>query len=178
MSPENTPVDRRGIRVAASTRCFERDRLEEQYENLDQQHQAASLGMWVFLATEVMFFGTLFLSVGVYRYLYPEEFEKASQRLNWVIGGVNTLVLLLSSLMIVLAVHYAQHGKRKQIVVFLGLTALLGVCFLCFKGVEYYSDYVEYLIPGWRFNAAEWITREGFGPIRCRTSSCFCSCIG
>ena len=62
---------------------FVRRRLEEQYENLDQQHQAASLGMWVFLATEVMFFGTLFLSVGVYRFLYPEAFEKASERLNW-----------------------------------------------------------------------------------------------
>ena len=94
-----------------------RHRLEEQYENLDQQHQAASLGMWVFLATEVMFFGTLFLSVCVYRYLYPEEFEKASERLNWIIGGVNTLVLLLSSLMIVLAVHLrstwqAQADRR------------------------------------------------------------------
>ena len=107
--------------------------LEEQYGNLDQQHQAAALGMWVFLATEVMFFGTLFLSVGVYRFLYPDAFEKASQRLNWIIGGGNTLVLLLSSFTIVLAVHYARLAKRKHIVVFLILTALLGTCFLCLK---------------------------------------------
>ena len=120
--------------------------------------------MWVFLATEVMFFGSLFLSVGVYRFLYAEEFEKASQRLNWVIGGVNTLVLLLSSLMIVLAVHYAQHGRRQRVVVFLGLTALLGVCFLGFKGLEYYLDYLENLIPGWRFNAREWIGQGGLRP--------------
>ncbi len=162
MSPENTLLTDEQYESLQHTALL-RDRLEEQYENLDQQHRAASLGMWVFLATEVMFFGALFLSVGVYRHLYPLEFEKASERLNWVIGGVNTLVLLLSSLMIVLAVHFAQHGKRKRIVLFLGLTALLGVCFLCLKGVEYYGDYVEFLIPGWRFRAADW-TAAGLRP--------------
>jgi cytochrome c oxidase subunit 3 len=143
---------------------FARHRLEEQYENLEQQHQTASLGMWVFLGTEVMFFGTLLLAVAVYRYLYALEFERASQRLNWVIGGVNTLVLLLSSLTIVLAVHYAALAHRKRVVLFLGATAFLGVCFLCLKGVEYYGDYVENLIPGWRFDPAEWVTREGLRP--------------
>ena len=97
---------------------FERTSLEEQYENLDQQHEAAALGMWVFLATEVMFFGVLFLGVAVYRYLYPLAFEKASERLNWMIGGTNTVVLLVSSLTMVLAVHYARLGQRKQIAVF------------------------------------------------------------
>ena len=71
MNPENALADRRGTPVAGTHRVRCAERLEEQYENLDQQHQAASLGMWVFLATEVMFFGTLFLSVGVYRFLYP-----------------------------------------------------------------------------------------------------------
>jgi cytochrome c oxidase subunit 3 len=66
--------------------------------------------------------------------------------------------------MIVLAVHYARHGRRKRIVLFLGLTALLGVCFLAFKGLEYYIDYQENLIPGWRFDAGEWVTREGLRP--------------
>ncbi len=143
---------------------FARQRLEGQYESIEQQHQAASLGMWIFLATEVMFFGVLFLSVGVYRYLYPQAFEKASERLNWMIGSTNTFVLLLSSLTIVLAVHYAKLAQRKRIVVFLGLTALLGVCFLCFKGLEYYLDYQENLIPGWRFDPAEWVTRDGLRP--------------
>jgi len=163
MNPDNCLLTARQ-REALEGTVFERRRLEEQYENLHQQHQAASLGMWVFLATEVMFFGTLFLSVGVYRFLYPEEVERASERLNWLIGSVNTLVLLLSSLMIVLAVHHAQHGRRKHIVVFLGLTALLGVCFLCFKGLEYYIDYQENLIPGWRFDTDEWITQAGLRP--------------
>lgn len=143
---------------------FDRQRLEDQYQDLEQQHQAASLGMWVFLATEVMFFGTLFLAVAVYRYRYVEAFEAASQRLNWKIGGANTLILLLSSLTIVLAVHYAKSAQRKQVVGFLGLTALLGVCFLCFKGAEYYIDYLENLIPGWRFDPNEWVTHEGLQP--------------
>jgi cytochrome c oxidase subunit III len=140
-----------------------RQRLEVQYENLDQQHHAAALGMWAFLATEVMFFGALFLSVFVYRYVYPLECEKASERLNWVIGAINTLVLLLSSLMMVLAVHYAEHGRRNRIVGFLAMTALLGVCFLGFKALEYYGDYQENLIPGVRFVAGEW-TDMGLRP--------------
>ena len=163
MSPENTLLSDEQYASLEHT-ALRRERLEEQYENLDQQHQAAALGMWVFLATEVMFFGALFLAVGVYHHLYTEEFEKASLRLNWVIGGINTVVLLVSSLMIVLAVHCAKHGKRRQIVLFLGLTALLGVCFLCLKGLEYYTDYVEYLIPGWRFRAADWTGKGGLRP--------------
>ena len=93
-----------------------RHRLEEQYENPEQQHQAATIGMWVFLATEVMFFGTLFLALGVYRYLYAEAFEAASAQLNWIIGGINTIVLLVSSFTIVLAVHYAQLGQQQAVV--------------------------------------------------------------
>jgi cytochrome c oxidase subunit 3 len=163
MNPDNTSLTA-DESLSLEHTIFEHRLLKEQYENLDQQHQAASLGMWVFLATEVMFFGTLFLSVGVYRFLYPKEVEIASQHLNWQIGGINTLVLLLSSLMIVLAVHHAQHGRRKQIVAFLGLTALLGVCFLCFKGLEYYIDYRENLIPGWKFIPDEWVERDGLRP--------------
>jgi cytochrome c oxidase subunit III len=160
MSPDNTiltPAERAEL---ADTMLVRR-RLEEQYHDLEQQHQAASLGMWVFLATEVMFFGVLFLSVGVYRYLYPEAVEKASSRLNWIIGGTNTIVLLVSSLTMVLAVHYAQVGQRKQQMIFLGLTALLGLAFLGLKGLEYYKDYVDNLIPGWRFVDSEWVTKEG-----------------
>jgi cytochrome c oxidase subunit 3 len=134
-----------------------RHRLEEQFESLEHQHQAASTGMWVFLATEVMFFGTLFVALGIYRLLYGEAFEKASVRLNWIIGGINTIVLLVSSLMIVLAVHFAKHEQRKALVICLGLTALLGLSFLGLKATEYYLDYKDNLIPGWRFSAPEWV---------------------
>jgi cytochrome c oxidase subunit III len=151
-------------REALQHTALVREQLEEQFENLDQQHQAAALGMWVFLATEVMFFGTLFLAVAVYRYLYPVAFACASGQLNWIIGGVNTVVLLVSSLTIVLAVHFARCGQRNRVLGCLGLTALLGACFLGLKGVEYYLDYREYLIPGWRFDANEWVTQRGLRP--------------
>jgi cytochrome c oxidase subunit 3 len=163
MSPEMsflTTAEREALRQT----MLVRGRLEEQFENLDQQHQAAALGMWVFLATEVMFFGTLFLAVAVYRNLYPAAFECASAQLNWLIGGINTVVLLVSSLTIVLAVHHARHGRRDRIVLFLVLTALLGVCFLCLKGIEYYIDYREYLIPGWRFDPGPWVAERGLRP--------------
>jgi cytochrome c oxidase subunit 3 len=138
--------------------------LEEQYANLHQQHHAASLGMWVFLATEVMFFGTLFVALNVYRYMYPVAFECASGQLNWIIGGANTIVLLVSSLTIVLAVHFAQLGNRRAIVICLALTALLGCAFLVLKGAEYYGDYRENLIPGWRFDDNIWVTERGLRP--------------
>ena len=135
--------------------------LDEQYADAEQAHDASSLGMWIFLATEVMFFGTLFVALAVYRLQYPEAFEKASERLNWLIGGINTLVLLVSSLSMVLAVHAARFGQRRMLLWCLGITAILGVSFLCLKGLEYYLDYQENLIPGWRFDEREWIDREG-----------------
>jgi cytochrome c oxidase subunit III len=156
MNPDNTLLTAEE-RASLELTALGFHRLEEQYRNLEQQRQAASLGMWVFLATEVMFFGTLFLAVGVYHYLYPAAFEKASEKLNWIIGGTNTLVLLLSSLMVVLAVHYAKTSARRRLVVCLWLTVLLGIAFLCLKGLEYYTDYQENLIPGWRFDVDEWV---------------------
>jgi cytochrome c oxidase subunit 3 len=141
-----------------------RRRLEEQYHDLEQQHETAALGMWMFLATEVMLFGGLFVSLSAYRYQYPEAFEKASVKLNWMIGGINTVVLLVSSMFMVLAVHYARIARPKALRVSLGLTALLGIVFLGFKGLEYYIDYRENLIPGWRFDPSEWTEKEGLAP--------------
>ena len=141
-----------------------RHRLEEQYPSLEHQQETASLGMWLFLATEVLFFGTLFLGVAVYRHAYPVEFEKASERLNWLIGGVNTIVLLTSSLTMALAVHASARGHRRPLMGWLALTAALGCVFLVLKGLEYYLDYRENLIPGWRFDEGEWVRRDGLRP--------------
>jgi cytochrome c oxidase subunit 3 len=151
-------------RAALEDTVLVRHRLEEQFSNLEQQHETANLGMWVFLATEVMFFGALFVGLGAYTYLFHEPFEKASVKLNWMIGGTNTVVLLISSLFMVLGVHYAKVGNQKLLIVFLWLTALLGVAFLCLKGLEYYSDWRDNLIPGWRFDEGEWVSREGLLP--------------
>jgi cytochrome c oxidase subunit 3 len=151
-----TPDDRDELAETALVR----GRLEVQFANLEEQHEASALGMWVFLATEVMFFGALFVGVAVYRYKYPVAFEHASARLNLLIGGINTVVLLVSSLFMVLAVHYAKHGDYRRVTLFLWLTVALGTTFLVLKGCEYYDDYKENLIPGWRFDGEEWI-QEG-----------------
>jgi cytochrome c oxidase subunit III len=148
-------------RVMVDQSVLVRHTLEEQFRDPEQQHEAASLGMWLFLLTEVMFFGTLFVALGVYRSQYPEEFDKASAHLNWIIGGSNTIILLVSSLFMVLAVHSVRHGQRRALLIYLSLTALLGVVFLGLKGLEYYIDYRENLIPGWKFVDEEWVSRDG-----------------
>ncbi len=163
MSPDNvilTPAERDELELTALVR----HRLEEQYRDLEQQQEVAALGMWVFLATEVLFFGTLFLGVYVYRFQYGQAFEKGTEKLNWIIGGINTIVLLVSSLFMALGVHAARLGRRKQVVRWLLLTATLGVLFLCLKGLEYYMDYRDNLIPGWKFDNKEWVEKEGLSP--------------
>jgi cytochrome c oxidase subunit III len=153
-----------GEREILNQTVLGRHRLGEQYADLEQQSHAATTAMWVFLATEVMFFGALIVCLGVYHLKYSEAFEKTSAQLNWVIGGINTIVLLCSSWTMVMAVHFAKLGIRKLIVLFLGATALLGAVFLALKGYEYYLDYRENLIPGWRFNPEEWTTQQGLLP--------------
>jgi len=130
--------------------------LETQFTTLEQQHQSTLLGMWIFLDTEILLFGGLFVSVFAYRVWYGDDFDMASGRLNVLIGGVNTVVLLTSSLTMALAVHAALTGGRR-LALWLVLTAVLGLAFLGLKGYEYLSDYREGLVP-WtaRFSAREW----------------------
>lgn len=125
--------------------------LAHHFEDLEQQHETNVLGMWTFLLTEVMFFGGLFLSYIIMRTAYPDVFREASHHLDVVLGTVNTTVLLMSSLTMVLAVRATQLGRRKQIVMFILLTMLLGSIFLGIKGVEYYHKYEDHLIPGLNF---------------------------
>jgi cytochrome c oxidase subunit 3 len=126
--------------------------LEHHFEDLKQQHEVAMLGMWVFLATEVLFFGGLFLSYTVARTRYPEAFAFGGEQLNVWIGAGNTLVLLGSSLTMALAVQGGQLGRKKQLVTCLGLTIALGAVFLGVKAFEYYLDYVEHLVPAIDFD--------------------------
>jgi cytochrome c oxidase subunit 3 len=121
--------------------------LAHQFDTPEQQFEAARLGMWVFLATEVMFFGGLFAAYTVYRAAYPEAFSEGSHHLPIFIGAVNTGVLLCSSLSMALAVHAAQVGKRRELVGFLLLTMLLGSVFLGIKVYEYYEKYEQHLMP-------------------------------
>jgi cytochrome c oxidase subunit 3 len=124
-----------------------------QFDDVEQQYEASSLGMWVFLLTEIMFFGGLFTGYTVYRGAYPLAFAEGSQHLDILLGGVNTVVLIGSSLTMALAVHSAQVGERQTVVRFLLLTMLLGLVFLGIKGLEYAHKVEEHLVPGPRFLA-------------------------
>ena len=118
----------------------------------DPQHAAGSLGMWVFLVTEIMFFGGLFAAYAIYRSLYLSGFEAGSRLLDIKLGAINTAVLIASSLTMALAVHAAQTGVRKLLAIFLIATMLLGSVFLGIKAVEYHHKFVEHLVPGPAFH--------------------------
>jgi len=107
--------------------------------------------MWIFLATEVLFFGGLFLVYSVYRSWYPQAFAAASHELIVWAGTLNTVVLITSSLTVVLAVHAAQSGHRRTLVVMLLATIVLGCVFLGVKAFEYRSEYLEHHVPGMGF---------------------------
>jgi cytochrome c oxidase subunit 3 len=126
--------------------------LAHQFDSLDQQIEASTLGMWVFLVTEVLFFGGLFVTYTVYRARYPAAFAVASRELDVLLGGVNTAVLITSSLTMALAVRAAQLGQRRALMTMLVLTMLLGATFLGIKGVEYYRKFVEHHVPGPAFH--------------------------
>ena len=122
--------------------------VHEQFEDIEQQRGAAQLGMWIFLATEVLFFGALFLAYTVYRSLYPQTFAAASHHTEVILGGINTGILLFSSTLMALAVRAAELKSRKQLVWLLLGTAFLGIVFMVIKGMEYHNDFVEHLVPG------------------------------
>jgi cytochrome c oxidase subunit 3 len=122
--------------------------LQHHFENMEQQREASALGMWVFLVTEIMFFGGMFLAYTLYRSTYPAAFASASNHLSLKLGAINTGVLILSSFTMAMAVYSAQIGKLRNQVIFLALTILLGLTFLGIKAIEYREKYVDHLIPG------------------------------
>ncbi|MEX2175556.1 MAG: cytochrome c oxidase subunit 3 [Pirellulaceae bacterium] len=121
--------------------------LAHHFENLEQQRDAGELGMWLFLTTEIMFFGGLFLAYCVFRAWYPAEFVAGSETMDVTLGTINTAVLLTSSLSMALAVRAAGQSQRRRLVALLVATTLLGVVFLGIKSYEYHHKYEEGLIP-------------------------------
>jgi cytochrome c oxidase subunit 3 len=122
--------------------------LRVQFDTEAQQRNASALGMWIFLITEIMFFGGMFAVYTVYRSWYPDVFAIASSSLNEIIGALNTGVLLLSSFTMVMAVRAGQLGQRKMIVIFLILTLVFGFAFLGVKAFEWNQKFEEHHIPG------------------------------
>jgi cytochrome c oxidase subunit 3 len=130
-----------------------------QFEDMHQQRDAGNLGMWVFLITEIMFFGGMFASYAVYRALHLQAFEIGSRLLDVRFGAANTVVLIASSLTMALAIRAAQTGKSKeQVIFYLTLTMILGAAFLGIKFTyEWRHDYIEHLVPGVDFSyRPEW----------------------
>jgi cytochrome c oxidase subunit 3 len=122
--------------------------LQHHFENLEQQREAGTLGMWVFLVTEIMFFGGMFFAYTLYRGMYGLAFASASNHLSWKLGAINTAVLIFSSFTMAYGVYSVQIGKQRRLIISLILTIVLGLTFLGIKAVEYHDKYVDHLIPG------------------------------
>ena len=122
--------------------------LEHHFVSAAQQRSAAKLGMWIFLATEILFFGGLFMAYGAIRYFYPGTFVAAHAYLSVPMGGLNTVVLISSSFTMALAVRAAQLGERRHLMMLLGATLALAFAFLGVKAFEYHHKFELGLLPG------------------------------
>lgn len=129
--------------------------LQHHFENLMQQHESSTLGMWFFMAQEILFFGGILTAYVVYRLTYYDAFIAASHFQNLTLGATNTVVLIFSSLTMALAVRAAQINNKKAIIGFLIVTMLLGAVFVGIKAVEYHEHWAHDLVPGPGFHFHE-----------------------
>lgn len=126
--------------------------VEQQFEDMPQQYEAAHLGMWVFLATEILFFGGFFISYTVYRHFYGHAFIEGVKHTLILNGTINSVLLLTSGLTMALAVQAATENRTKVLVPLLLVTILLGLGFLTCKGLEYREDIIDKVVPGAMFD--------------------------
>src|SRR6476620_5431180 len=126
--------------------------IKHQFDTAEQQREAATMGMWLFLATEVLLFGGMFLGYTIYRVSYPQAFAEASRHTLVVFGSINTAILLSSSCVMAFAVRAARANRSGALALLLLVTALLGAVFLGIKGVEYSQEISERLLPGGGFH--------------------------
>jgi cytochrome c oxidase subunit 3 len=140
--------------------------LYGQFQTLEQQKESATLGMWVFLITEILFFGGIFMAYTINRHAYPTAFGVGGNMLDLFLGAANTVVLIASSLTMAMAVWAAQTSKKPLVTVFLILTLILGGVFLGVKVVEYKQKFDHHLIPGHNFD----ITYCSRNPAACHLS--------
>lgn len=122
--------------------------LQHHFDTPIQQFESAKLGMWLFLAQEILFFSGLFVAYGIVRLGYPEAFAAGSAQLNRFMGGANTIVLLFSSLTAALAVRSAQLGKKDEVSRYLIVTILCAFGFMVIKYFEYKIKFEHGLLPG------------------------------
>jgi cytochrome c oxidase subunit 3 len=123
----------------------------EQFDDLEQEYESSKLGMWVFLATEVLFFGVLFAAYTIARVLYPDGFAEANLHNDLLSGGIETAILLTSSATMAFAVRAAKLGGHRPASGLVTITLLLGVAFIAVHLLGYYHHYEERLMPGVNF---------------------------
>jgi cytochrome c oxidase subunit 3 len=127
------------------------------FETEEQQREAGSFGMWLFLLTEIMFFGGMFFAYLLYRNWYYDAFVVASNQLSVPLGTLNTLILITSGFFMALGVWAAEVRQRKLLVVFLVLTTVFGLAFLGVKADEYHEKWEHHHIPGEHFDISEFV---------------------
>ena len=128
------------------------DLLHFPFKEASHQRESALFGMWIFLATEVLFFGGMFTAYMVYRYSHWQAFEEAGSHQEWYLGCLNTAVLLTSGFTMALAVEFARKGQREWLLALFAITWLLGAAFLGIEGYEYHTKFTEHLAPGSSFH--------------------------
>lgn len=125
------------------------------YRDTYHEYDSSKQGVWLFLVTEILMFGGLFVAYAIYNNIYPEIFDEGSKFLNWRLGALNTLILISSSFTMALGIHYTQRNERSKAVVFLWVTLLCGALFMVIKYFEYTHKIHLGLLPGSHFNFAE-----------------------
>ncbi|MDQ2834161.1 MAG: cytochrome c oxidase subunit 3 family protein [Acidobacteriota bacterium] len=133
------------------------------FETKEQQREAATFGMWLFLLTEIMFFGGLFFAYLLYRNWYHDAFVAGSNQLSIPLGAANTAILITSGFFMALGVWAAEVQKRGLLVIFLILTTVFGVVFIGVKGVEYHEKWEKHHIPGASFDVSEFVNPHAYG---------------
>ncbi len=131
--------------------------LRHHFETVEQQREAGTFGMWLFLLTEIMFFGGMFTAYLIYRNWYHDAFVSGSNTLSIYLGTANTAVLICSSFTMAMAVFSAEMHRRKALLTWLTLTFILGSAFLCIKGIEWHREWVEHHVPGLNFSIEDFI---------------------
>ena len=140
------------------------DLLNFPFKEAAHQRESALFGMWIFLATEVLFFGGLFTAYMVYRYEHWQAFQEAGRHQEWYLGCLNTAVLLVSGFTMALAVDFARRRERTRLLILFAVTWLLGAAFLGIEGYEYHTKFVKHLVPGsgFHFNGSDPASSEMF----------------
>jgi cytochrome c oxidase subunit III len=122
------------------------------FKNAQHEYLTSKEGVWLFLTSEILMFGGLFVGYLIYHHMYPQVFHEGSKHLDWRLGGLNTIILITSSLTMVLGIHYNQHNERQKAVWSLAATIICGALFMTVKYFEYMHKIHEGLLPGFLYH--------------------------